>query len=241
MPRLQSCGSLDRHRDIRVQIIEAEDGTKWIRLSKIDLRQSLGIWSGKADTIEIKLLLNNLVDKLNTVDVDNENEVRKATQRTITGLDYWSLGLPRPISDYLMYEFFDDANNCYSMKAIDKFLKLKDFDNDKVLLEIVLKLVISLRLPGKQEYGLAVMAAIENSVITFANGMTIGEKQSLDYDQLAMVAKLTFNCVNADENWWKSIYVSERALDDEVIKKAKAILKKFENSEIVESVKVFLP
>jgi hypothetical protein len=226
-----------------VQIIEAEDGTKWIRLSKVDVQQSFGMWSGKADTdkAEINLLLKNLADSFISVDVNNKNEVREAISRTVTGLNYWSLGLPGPISDYLLYEFFDDANNCYSIQAIDDFLKLSGLGDDQVLFKKILNLVISLRLPSTKDYGLAVMAAIENSVIAFANGIVIGEKQSLDYDQLAMLAKLTFNCVNADESWWKSIYANGRVLDSEVIKKAKAILKEFRKSEMVRSVQIFFP
>jgi hypothetical protein len=243
MPRLQSCGNLDGHPDIRVQIIEAEDGSKWIRLSKVDVQQSLGIWSGKADTDkdEINLLLNNLADNFISVDVDNKSRVREAISRTVTSFDYWSLGLPGPISEYLLYEFFDDANNCYSIQAIDDFLKLSDHGGDQVLFDKILSLVVSLKLPSTKDYGLAVMAAIDNSVIAFANGIVVGEKQTLDYDQLAMLAKLTFNCVNSDENWWKRIYANGRVLDSEVIKKAKAILKKIRKSEMVGSVQIFFP
>jgi hypothetical protein len=241
MPSLKSCGILDRCPNVRVQIIEAEDGTKWIRLSKVDVQQSFGMWSGKVDSNkdEINLLLNKLAEKLNSVDVNNKDVVREATRSIGTSLDYWSLGLPSPISDYLLHEFFDDVNNCYSIQAIDDFLKLSDLGDDQVLFENILNLIISLRLPGKKDYGLATMAAIENSVIVFTDGVVVGEMRSLNYDQLAMIAKLAFNCVNADENWWKSVY--EKVLDGEVIKKAKSILRKFEKSEMVESIQVFLP
>jgi len=241
MPNLLSCKNLDKHPSVRVQVIENDDGTKWVRLSNTNVRQSFGVWSRKQDSKgdTVDFLLTELAGKLDTASDDNDkNLMREALSGSSNGWDYWSLGLPGPISNYLLFEFFDDVNYCYSRQAVDSFLSsFRNSGGTQKPFGLTLELIMSLKLPSEEVYGLALMAAIEYSAIVFANG---DDLQPFDPSELSTIASLTFSCVNEKESWWKSHYAN-CILDGEVTKKAKVILKKIEKLDLVKSVQVFLP
>ncbi len=107
MPTLISNHQIPESQDFRVQIIK-DDNTIWLRLSSTDLDKFYGFWSSNNtdDQITVDQVIEELSIRLKKCNKDcGEFEIKDATEFYPTGWEYWSFGLPAPISDYLTYDF----------------------------------------------------------------------------------------------------------------------------------------
>ena len=108
MTKLIDIRSLKGVNGFKVQIIE-RDKKVWLRLSAIDESNFFAFWSqSDLDSLPVDEVLTELACKLKGLDINNEADIHEALKYWPHGWDYWSLGMPAPLLDYLEYEFEDD-------------------------------------------------------------------------------------------------------------------------------------
>lgn len=115
MASLLRCLELQGSSGFKVQIIE-DQGKNWIRLSSLDVADFFGFWS-ESDAEEkatIEEVLWELSKRLRLLTPDKESKVKEAIKYWPKGWEFWSFGLPGPLSDYLSYEFQDDLSKLAS-------------------------------------------------------------------------------------------------------------------------------
>ncbi|AZZ91838.1 hypothetical protein EUZ85_14305 [Hahella sp. KA22] len=108
MANLIRCESLS-NPDFNVQIIEHE-GRTWIRLSDSEFKKFFGFWSTQNlnEYISLSDVVKEISRRLQGVDKGSNISVKDAISYWPDGWDYWSLGVPAPLANYINYEFKDD-------------------------------------------------------------------------------------------------------------------------------------
>ncbi len=102
--------------DFSVAVLE-KDGLAWIVLSDSLSQKYYKFWSqrAEADSVAVDDIIVELSVRLHGIHADSQI-FREVTMFWPVGWNYWGLGMPQPIADFLSYEFKD---------AVSEFLKLK--------------------------------------------------------------------------------------------------------------------
>lgn len=96
-------------KSFSIAVLE-KDKLVWVILSDSTLKKYYKFWSQKSEmsSTSVNEIICELSTRLHGVDA-NSDEVREKVFFCPAGWDYWGLGKPQPIADYLSYEFYDDA------------------------------------------------------------------------------------------------------------------------------------
>jgi hypothetical protein len=84
------------------------NGLLWIVLADPTLRKCYKFWSqqGTADSASIEDIVSELSIRLANTEADSL-EFREKVRFWPVGWDWWGLGRPQPIADFIAYEFQD--------------------------------------------------------------------------------------------------------------------------------------
>jgi hypothetical protein len=109
MIRILNLKTLPECDNLGVAVLE-KDKLAWLILADSTFKKYYKFWSQKADSSSTSAeeIIFELSSRLCGVHVTSEG-FREKIFFCPTGWDYWGLGKPQPIADYLSYEFYDEA------------------------------------------------------------------------------------------------------------------------------------
>jgi|GEM_PF-6389086 len=120
MTRLTACKKL-RNPLFQVQVI-VQDEVTWVRLSEQDIDNFFGVWSTQqlANEELLDTFIIELSNRLETLHTSDMLGIRRAIDYRPGGWEYWSLGTPLPLVDFVDYELKEKVATFLQAEECDK-------------------------------------------------------------------------------------------------------------------------